>query len=117
MNPFSKKFVPFKGSILPPEPSPLTITISPSSGSTVSGTITISATVTGLVGRVTIAGVKFNFNGIQIGAEDTTSPYSTTLDTTIYGSGNYTITAIVRDSNGGVTVSDPVVITINNVVT
>ncbi|MBP7953545.1 MAG: hypothetical protein KAZ14_00080 [Nitrosomonas sp.] len=117
MNPFSKKFVPFKGSILPPEPSPLTITISPSSGSTVSGTITISATVTGLVGRVTIAGVKFNFNGIQIGAEDTTSPYSTTLDTTIYGSGNYTITATVRDSNGGVTVSDPVVITINNVVT
>ena len=111
MNPFSRAYVQKRGGTVSP---PMVITVSPSSGSTVSGTITISATISG---GAAVAGVKFNFNGVQIGSEDTTSPYSVSLDTTAYGSGSYAITAVVRDVNKVITVSDPVSITVNNVTT
>ena len=111
MNPFSRAYVQKRGGTVSP---PMVITVSPSSGSTVSGTITISATISG---GAAVAGVKFNFNGVQIGSEDTTSPYSVSLDTTAYGSGSYAITAVVRDVNNVITVSDPVSITVNNVTT
>ena len=111
MNPFSRAYVQKRGGTVSP---PMVITVSPSSDSTVSGTITISATISG---GAAVAGVKFNFNGVQIGSEDTTSPYSVSLDTTAYGSGSYAITAVVRDVNNVITVSDPVSITVNNVTT
>src|SRR5882762_7689643 len=48
---------------------------SPTSGSTVSGTITVSASATGL-GTLTVAGVQFQLDGVNLGAEDTAVPYS-----------------------------------------
>jgi hypothetical protein len=56
----------------------VTIT-SPSAGSTVGGTIPVSATVTAL-GGLTVQGVQFKLDGANLGAEDTTAPYSIPWD-------------------------------------
>src|SRR5205085_10292732 len=47
----------------------------PRTGSTVNGTITVSASVTS-VGSLTVAGVQFKLNGTDLGAEVTKAPYS-----------------------------------------
>ena len=45
----------------------------PASDATVSGTVTLSAAASDNVG---VAGVQFKLDGVNLGAEDTTSPYS-----------------------------------------
>ena len=57
---------------------PTVAIISPSSGSTVSGSITVSANASDNVG---VAGVQFQLDGAPLGTEDTTAPYSATWDT------------------------------------
>ena len=51
----------------------------PADGATVSGTVTLSATATDNVG---VAGVQFKLDGTNLGAEDTSSPYSVSWNTT-----------------------------------
>src|SRR5439155_380937 len=51
----------------------------PSAGSTVAGTITVSANATD---NGTVAGVQFKLDGVNLGAEDTAAPYSVPWDTT-----------------------------------
>ncbi len=59
--------------------TPPTVAItSPSSGSTVTGTITVSANASDNVG---VAGVQFRLDGAPLGAEDTTNPYSVAWNT------------------------------------
>ena len=48
---------------------------SPASGSTVSGTTTVSAGVS-IIGALTVAGVQFTLDGVNLGAEDASAPYS-----------------------------------------
>ena len=52
-----------------------------------------------------------------IAAEDTTAPYSATLNTTTLTNGTHTLTAIARDINGNTTTSAPVTITVANAAT
>jgi hypothetical protein len=60
----------------------LVVTItSPSFGSTVSGTIPVNARLR-IVDPVIVAGVQFKLDGANLGAEDTTSPYSIANTTT-----------------------------------
>ena len=47
-------------------------------------------------------------------AEDTTAPYSATLNTTTLTNGTHNLTAIARDINGNTTTSAPVTITVAN---
>src|SRR5688500_13923630 len=47
----------------------------PAQGSTVGGTTTVSASVT-MVGMISVAGVQFRLDGVDLGAEDTSAPYS-----------------------------------------
>src|SRR5206468_2681657 len=79
--------------------SPPTATITaPAAGATVSGSaVTVSATASGSAG---IAGVQFQVDGTNLGAEDTATPYTTTWNTTTVANGNHTLTAIARDSAG-----------------
>lgn len=92
--------------------TPPTVSItSPAPGATVSGTITIEA---GASDNVAVAGVQFQYNGINIGAEDATSPYSITGNTTTVPNGSYTLTAVARDAAGNQTISAPVTITVSN---
>ena len=92
--------------------TPPTISItSPTQGQTVSGDTTISANASDNVG---VAGVQFKLNGTNLGAEDTTSPYSITWDTTTVSDGSYTLTATARDAAGNNATSTPVTVTVNN---
>ena len=61
--------------------NPPTVSITaPASGATVSGAaVTVSATASDNVG---VAGVQFKLDGANLGAEDTTSPYSVTWNST-----------------------------------
>jgi len=90
--------------------APPTVAItSPLSGDTVAFTITVTAGASG-----NVAGVQFKYNGIDLGAEDTTAPYSVTLDTTAVANGSYTLTAVARDAAGNLTTSEPVTVAVTN---
>src|SRR5437762_3575550 len=96
----------------PPDTTPPTVSItSPSSGSTVSGTITVTASASDNVG---VAGVQFMLDGANLGAEDTGAPYSVSWDTTTTGNGSHTLTAIARDAAGNATTSNAVTVTVAN---
>src|SRR5438270_847281 len=104
---------------LPPLPLPLPIggslivaVTSPASGSTVSGTTAVSASVT-IVGSLTVQGVQFTLDGNNLGAEDTSAPYSVSWNTTTASHGSHTLTAVARDVATTWT-SDPVTVTVAN---
>ena len=86
---------------------------SPASGSTVSGTVSVTASVSG-IGALTVRGVQFRLDGSNLGAEDTTAPYSVSWNTTTAGNGSHTLTAVARDSLGMLWTSDPVTVTVFN---
>src|SRR5688500_5588245 len=78
----------------------LVVTISsPNEGATVSGTTTVTASVT-IVGGLTVRGVQFKVDGVNVGAEDTSSPYSIAWNTRTASNGSHTITAVARDLLG-----------------
>src|SRR6266850_8065845 len=89
----------------------VTIT-SPASGSTVTGTITVSASVTEL--GVLARGVQFKLDGADLGAEDTSDPYSAPWNTIPATNGIHTLTAVARDALNIRYTSDPVTITVFN---
>src|SRR5947207_9295302 len=69
----------------------------PASGATLTGTVALSANASDDVG---VAGVQFLLDGATLGAEDTTSPYSISWDTTSASSGNHVLSARARDAAG-----------------
>jgi hypothetical protein len=83
----------------------------PTGGSTVSGTTAVSATASDNVG---VSGVQFKLDGANLGAEDTTSPYSIAWDTTGATNGTHALTAIARDGAGNTTTSAVVSVTVSN---
>ena len=84
----------------------------PANGATVNGSsVAITATA---ADNVAVAGVQFKLDGNSQGAEDTTSPYATTWDTTTLGNGSYSLTATVRDAAGNTTTSSVITVTVNN---
>src|SRR5207244_1574269 len=96
----------------PPDSTPPTVSItSPATGATVSGTITDTATASDNVG---VVGVQYKLDGVNLGAEDTASPYSTNWNTTTASSGSHTLTAVARDAAGNRTTSSPVTVTVSD---
>jgi len=94
------------------DPTPPTVSLAaPTSGSTVSGTITVSANASDDVG---VAGVQFKLDSANLSTEDTTSPYSISWDTTLTSNGSHTLTATARDAAGNETTSSVVSITVDN---
>ncbi len=83
----------------------------PTAGATVSGTVTVSATASDNVG---VVGVQFRLDGVNLGAEDTTSPYSIAWNTTTTSNGPHSLTAVARDAAGNPTTSSAVAVTVNN---
>src|SRR6185436_9926161 len=74
-------------------------------------TIAVSATATDSVG---VAGVQFKLDGGNLGAEDTTAPYSASLNTTTLANGSHTLTAVARNTSGSTATSSPVTVTVSN---
>ena len=95
-----------------PDTIPPTVYITaPAGGSTVSGTLNITADAADNVG---VRGVQFVIDGTNFGAEDTQAPYSVAWDTTTFSNGQHTITAVARDAALNSTTSAPVSVTVNN---
>lgn len=91
--------------------SPPAVALSaPGDGATVSGTITVSAAATDDVG---VAGVRFQVDGVDLGGEDTSSPFSV-LWNTLGNDGPRTLVAIARDAAGNVTRSASRTMTVSN---
>lgn len=96
---------------IPPPPTDITppiITLTaPINNTTVSGTISISATASDNVG---VAGVQFQVDGTNFGVEDTAAPYASSIDTTTLLNASHVIAAKARDaSNNQASVSVTVV--------
>ncbi len=97
---------------LPPDTTPPTVSLTaPAGNSTVSGTVTVSATATDNVG---VASVQFQLDGANLGVAQTMSPYSIVWDTTTMTNTNHTLTAIATDNYGNTAISSPVIVTVNN---
>ncbi|AXK73429.1 carbohydrate-binding protein CenC [Lysobacter sp. TY2-98] len=75
-----------------------------------SGTITLSATASDNVG---VSKVEFYVDGSLKGS-DTTSPYSTTLDSTTLANGSHTLVAKAYDAAGNVGTSSSVAFSVSN---
>src|SRR5258708_874817 len=86
---------------------------SPASGSTVSGTVPVSASVS-IVGVLTVSSVQFQLDGGNLGAPDTSAPYSVSWTTPAAGNGSHPMTAVARDAAGNRTTSAPVTVTVSN---
>jgi hypothetical protein len=91
-------------------PPAVTLT-SPAPGSTVSGTVTVSASASDDVG---VVGVRFKLDGADLGAEDAVAPFSMSWDTTGVSSASHTLTAVARDAAGNLSTSAPVTVTVSN---
>jgi hypothetical protein len=94
---------------LPDTTAPAVSITSPAAG-TVAGTVTLAATATDASG---VAGVQFKVDGVNLGAEDLSSPYSIAWDTTTVANGTHTLTVEARDAVGNVGISS-VVVTVSN---
>ena len=86
---------------------------SPASGSTVSGTVPVSASVS-IIGLLTVQSVQFRLDGANLGAADTSAPYSVSWNTTGAADGSHTLTAVARDLLGIQYTSNAVTVTVSN---
>ena len=103
------------GSTPPADTTAPTVSVtSPTSGATVSGTTTINATATD---NIAVVGVQFRVDGVNLGSEDTTSPYAVSWTTTTATNGSHTVTAIARDAAGNQRVATNVAVTVSNTAT
>lgn len=85
----------------------------PRAGATVSATTTVSVTASD-AGGLGIAAVQVYLDGMPIEADDATSPYSITWDTTTVADGLHTLRAMARDAAGNTILSAPVAIAVTN---
>jgi concanavalin A-like lectin/glucanase superfamily protein/Big-like domain-containing protein/fibronectin type III domain protein/parallel beta helix pectate lyase-like protein len=93
--------------------TPPTVSITaPSSGSTGSGTLTITGAASDNTG---VAGVQFKLDGAALGAEATVAPYTVAWDTTGAVNGSHSLSAVARDASGNTATSTAVTVNVNNV--
>jgi hypothetical protein len=90
--------------------SPTVSLTSPSSGATLSGTITLSANASSSIG---IARVDYLVNGVAV-ASSTTAPYTVSWDSTTVANGQSTFAARATDISGNQTTSTSVTATVSN---
>src|SRR5207249_512539 len=89
----------------PPDTTPPAVSITaPAANSSVSGTITVSATA---ADNVSVVGVQFKLDNANLGAETTIPLYTFTWNTTTVANGTHTLTAVARDAAGNAATSAP----------
>ncbi|MBL7742965.1 MAG: DUF4082 domain-containing protein [Chitinophagaceae bacterium] len=94
-----------------PDTQAPTVSITAPAAGTVTGTINVNANAADNVG---VVGVQFLLNGVSLGAEDVSSPYSISWNTLTSVNATYTLTARARDEAGNITTSAGVIVTVNN---
>jgi PKD repeat protein len=96
----------------PADTTPPSVSITaPANGTTVSGTVNVTASASDNVG---VAGVQFQLDGVNAGPVLTAAPYSIPWDTATASDGSHTISAVARDAAGNQTTAAPVTITVSN---
>ena len=85
----------------------------PAASASISGTVAVTATAADAAG---VTGVQFKLNGVNLGAEDTSAPYSVSWNTTGVSDGAHTLTAVARDAAGNQRTSAGVGVTVANTV-
>jgi hypothetical protein len=89
-----------------------TVSVSaPAAGATVSGAVTLGATAADAVG---VERVQMRVDGVNVGAADTTSPYSTVWDSRVATNGSHTVSAVATDAAGNSRTSANVTVTVSN---
>jgi len=83
----------------------------PANNAMVSGGVTVSANASDNVG---VAGVQFQLDGVDLGAELTAVPYSLSWNTTTASNGGHILTAVARDAAGNTANSAAVNVTTMN---
>src|SRR2546429_3304269 len=76
-----------------PDTTPPTVSLTSPAAGTVVGTVTVSATASDNVG---VAGVQFQLDGANLGAEITTDPYAVARNTTTVTNGPHTLAPAPR---------------------
>lgn len=105
------QMVAFKADPGPDTTPPSAAMTAPTSGSTVRGTITVSASATD---NVAVADVDFLLDGVSLGV-DSTAPYSVQWNTTTTSEGLHSLSARARDTTGNFGVTSGVVsVTVSN---
>jgi hypothetical protein len=100
------------GGTTPPDPTPPTVSLTaPAAGSTVTGSVSVSANASDNVG---VAGVQFKLDGASLGAEDTSAPYAVTWDSSTVANGSHTLSAVARDAAGNSTTATTITVTTSN---
>jgi Bacterial Ig domain/Lysyl oxidase len=95
-----------------PGVTPPTVTMtSPASGSTVSGTVTLSATATAAA-PATISSVQFLLDGQPLGAPVTAPPYTFSWTVGSAAPGSHTLSAQATDSDGNMATAPAVTVTV-----
>ena len=90
--------------------APTVLLTAPAAG-TVSGTVAVSASAADNVG---VAGVQFRLDGVNLGTEDTASPYTFSWNTASASNGTHSLTAVARDAAGNTATSSAVSVTVSN---
>ncbi len=90
---------------------PVVSITAPAAGAPVSGTVVVTANATD---DTAVLGVQFMLDGVALGAEDTTPPYSASWNTAAATNAIHTLTAVARDGAGNWTTSAAVAVTVNN---
>jgi len=89
-----------------------TVSISaPAAGSTVTGSVTVSASASDNVG---VSSVQFTLDGSSLGSPVTTAPYSISWDTTTAANGAHTLSAQAKDAAGNTGTAVGVTVTVSN---
>ncbi|WP_258046262.1 galactose oxidase-like domain-containing protein [Leifsonia shinshuensis] len=83
----------------------------PAGGSTVAGTVAVSATATDDVG---VASVQFLLDGAPLSSAVTSSPYTIQWDSTSVANGSHSLSAIARDGAGNQATAPPIAVTVAN---
>jgi hypothetical protein len=92
--------------------TPPTVTMTaPSAGAIVSGTTNVSANASDNVG---VAGVQFQLDAVNLGAEVLVPPYTIAWNTTSAADGPHALTAIARDAAGNRATATAVSVTVAN---
>ncbi len=92
--------------------TPPTVSItSPAPATTVSAVTTVTASASD---NVSVAGVQFKLDGANLGAEDTTAPFSVSWDTVASPNGPHNLSAVARDGAGNTTTATTVPVTVQN---
>ncbi|MDX6476157.1 MAG: hypothetical protein QOH95_1668, partial [Gaiellaceae bacterium] len=92
--------------------TPPTVSVTaPAAGATVSGIVSLTASA---ADNAVVAGVQLLVDGVPVGTEDVSAPYTASWDTTGTAAGPHSITATARDAAGNRATSAAVTVTVTN---